>query len=150
MKIPLFIPLFAVLAGAITKLPAAPAPAPPDASPEVPPNMTIYFFGLISRGPKAGTGTAEEREKIQAAHMSNIDRLAASGKLMVAGPFMDESDLRGIFIYKCATIAEANELAASDPAVKAGRLVVEIHPWMTMKGSIRDPEFPVPPIKITP
>jgi uncharacterized protein YciI len=127
-----------------------PAPAAPAKSFELPPNMTAYFFGLITKGPKGGTGTAEEREKLQAAHMANINRLAAAGKLLIAGPFMDDGDWRGIFIYKCATIEEAKELAASDPAVQAGRLVVEIHPWLTMKGTIRDPEFPVPPVKITP
>ena len=150
MKIRLALALFATV-GVLRAQPApTPAPAAPAKSFELPPNMTIYFFGLITKGPKAGTGTAEEREKLQAAHMANISRLAAAGKLLVAGPFMDGGDWRGIFIYKCATIEEAKELAASDPTVQAGRLVVEIHPWMTMKGTIHDPEFPVPPATITP
>lgn len=114
------------------------------------PLLTTYFFGLITTGPKGGSGTAEEREKIQAAPMANINRLAAAGKLLVAGPFLDGGDWRGLFIYKCAALEEAKELAARDPAVQAGRLVVEIHSWLTMKGNIRDPEFPVPPAKITP
>jgi hypothetical protein len=29
-------------------------------------------------------------------------------------------------------------LSGSDPAVKAGRLAVELHPWMTAKGMIRN------------
>lgn len=33
---------------------------------------------------------------------------------------------------------------AAEPAVQAGRLKVGIRPWLTMKGSIRDPEFPAP------
>lgn len=122
---------------------AQPAPAPHAADPT--PQMITYYFGLITRGPKSGTGTAEEREKIQAAHMANINRLAAAGKLLVAGPFMDNGDWRGVFIFKCASLEEAKALAASDPSVQAGRLVVEIHPWLTMKGNIRDPEFPPPP-----
>ena len=32
-------------------------------------------------------------------------------------------------------------MAVLDPAVLAGRLKFEIHPWITEKGSIRDPEF---------
>ena len=123
---------------------------PPAKTVDPMPMMTTYFFGLITKGPKGGSSTAEEREKIQTAHMANINRLAAAGKLLVAGPFMDGGDWRGIFIYKCATLEEAKELAASDPAVQAGRLVVEIHPWLTMKGNIRDPEFPAPPPSQTP
>ncbi len=112
--------------------------------------MTTYYFALITKGPNAGTGTPEEREKFQAAHLANIARLHTAGKLLIAGPFLDDGDFRGIFIYKCATIEEARELAATDPSVKAGRLIVEIHPWLTMKGNIRDPEFPAPSNKITP
>lgn len=104
--------------------------------------MTTYYFCLLTKGPNAGTGTKEEREKIQAGHLANITRLAGEGKILVAGPFADGGDWRGIFIYKCASLEEAQALAATDPAVQAGRLKAEIHPWMTAKGYIRDPEFP--------
>jgi uncharacterized protein YciI len=118
--------------------PSAPAFTPP-------PRMTVYYFGLLTRGPKAATIPPEELPALQAGHMANINRLAAQGKLLVAGPFLDDSDWRGILIFKCASLEEAQALAATDPAVQAGRLKVEIRPWLTMKGSIRDPEFPVPP-----
>ena len=126
------------------------AESKPAAGPDPMAQMTTYYIGFLTRGPNAGTGTAEEREKIQAAHMANIERLHAAGQLLVAGPFLDNGTLRGIFIFKCASIEEAQALAATDPAVQAGRLVVEIHPWLTMKGNIRDPEFPAPPARITP
>ena len=114
------------------------------ASPARPPNMTTYYFGLLTRGPKAATIPPEELPALQAGHMANIQRLAKEGKLLVAGPFMDGGDWRGLFIFKCATLEEAKALAASDPAVQAGRLTVEIHPWLTQKGNILDPEFPAP------
>ncbi|MFI5358300.1 MAG: YciI family protein [Opitutales bacterium] len=107
-------------------------------------DLTTYYFGLLTKGPHAGTGTQEEREKTQAAHLANIRRLAREGKLLVSGPFSDNGEWRGLFIYKCASLAEAQALAASDPEVQAGRLRIEIHPWMTAKGFIRDPEFPTP------
>lgn len=118
--------------------PSAPAPA-------LPPNMTTYYFGLLTRGPKAGIIPKEELPAIQAGHMANINRLTKEGKLLIAGPFLDDGDWRGIFIFKCASLEEARALAATDPAIQAGRLKIEIRPWLTMKGNIRDPEFPAAP-----
>ena len=146
MKSRLLLALILSLAALRAEL--APSPAPTKAADPMP-NMTTYYFGLITAGPKAGTGTAAERGKTQAAHLANIGRLHAAGKLLVAGPFLDGGNFRGLFIYKCATLAEAQELAATDPAVQAGRLVVEIHPRLTMKGNIHDPECPMPAEKIT-
>lgn len=123
---------------------------PAATEPALPPKMTTYYFCLLTRGPNSGTGTREERQQAQAAHMANIQRLADSGKLLVAGPFMDGGDRRGIFIFKCASLEEAQALVASDPLIKDGRLKAEIHPWLTMKGNIRDPEFPAPPAQQTP
>jgi uncharacterized protein YciI len=48
---------------------------------------------------------------------------------------MDDGDIRGICVYSDVTLEEAKQLASEDPAVKAGRLVVEIHPWYSAKGS---------------
>ncbi len=129
------------LLGALLLARAEDAPKAAPAAPKF--EMTTYYFGLLTRGPNAGTGTVEEREKIQAAHLANIQRLHDAGKILVAGPFADNGEWRGIFIYKCASLEEAKQLAASDPAVVAGRLKIEIHPWMTAKGYIRDPEFPM-------
>jgi uncharacterized protein YciI len=111
---------------------------------KLPPNMTVYYFGLLTSGLNAATIPPADLPALQAGHMANINRLAREGKLLVAGPFMDDGDWRGILIFKCASLEEAQALAATDPAVQAGRLKVEIRPWLTMKGNIRDPEFPAP------
>ena len=44
---------------------------------------------------------------------------------------------RGIVVYRVKDVAEAQALAADDPAVKAGRLVLEAYPWMTFKGILK-------------
>lgn len=109
--------------------------------PPADPDLTTYYFGLITKGPNFNAYDKEDRAKIQALHLANIQRLTELGKLLVAGPFPDNGDWRGIFIFKCASLEEAQTLANSDPAVQTGRLHIEVHPWMTEKGCIRDPEF---------
>ncbi len=36
---------------------------------------------------------------------------------------------RGIYIFNVSTVDSARALTESDPAVKAGRLAMELHPW---------------------
>jgi uncharacterized protein YciI len=98
--------------------------------------MTTYYMGLIYRGAKWTPGSTPESEQIQAGHMANIRRLAGEGKLLLAGPFADDGDLRGIFVFKVASMEEAEALVASDPAVQAGRLRVELHPWYSAKNIV--------------
>jgi uncharacterized protein YciI len=95
--------------------------------------MTAYLAFLV-RGDKWTPEKTPETEAIQKAHMDNINRLAEMKKLVVAGPFGDNGTLRGIFVFRVNSIEEARELAASDPAVKAGRLALQIHPWTVPEG----------------
>jgi len=132
--------LTATWAAGAERMVRTPAPAP-TAHANPPDGLTTYYFGLITRGPNFNAYDQEDRAKIQTAHLANIERLAALGKLLVAGPFADNGEWRGVFIFKCGSLEEALALASSDPAVQTGRLKVEIHPWMTAKGAIRDPEF---------
>ncbi|MEP4093591.1 YciI family protein, partial [Reichenbachiella sp.] len=59
-----------------------------------------------------------------------------TGTLLIAGPFGDDGDMRGIVIYDVATKAEADSIISNDPAVKAGRLAIDIKPWWAAKGSV--------------
>ena len=95
--------------------------------------MTAYLAFLV-RGDKWTPEKTPETEAIQKAHMDNINRLAEMKKLVVAGPFGDNGMLRGIFVFRVNSIEEARELAATDPAVKAGRLALQIHPWLVPEG----------------
>ena len=93
-----------------------------------------YQFGLLKRGPKWTAESTPETQKIQEGHMANINRMAKLGKLLAAGPMMDNGDLRGIFIFKAASVEEAKALAADDPAIKSGRLALEVLVWWGPKG----------------
>lgn len=95
--------------------------------------MTAYLAFLV-RGDKWTPDKTPETEAIQKAHLENINRLAELKKLVVAGPFGDNGTLRGIFVFRVNSIEEARDLAATDPAVKAGRLALQIHPWMVPEG----------------
>jgi uncharacterized protein YciI len=98
--------------------------------------MTTYYMGLIYKGAAWTPGSTPETEKIQAGHMANMQRLAGEGKLLLAGPMGDDGDLRGIFVFKVGSMEEAQALVATDPAVQAGRLRVELHPWYSAKNIV--------------
>ena len=105
-------------------------------------DVTTYYICVLTKGAYEGVGVKEERKKTHAAQTAYIDRLTREGKLLVAGPFTDVSDWRGLYIFKCASLSEARTLVNADPEVLAGRLKFEIHALLTAKGSILDPEFP--------
>lgn len=99
------------------------------------PEKTIRaYFGFLYRGDKWTPEKTPATAELQRAHLANIVRLAEMKKLVVAGPFGDDTPLRGIFVFRVPTIDEARELAATDPAVQAGRLKIEIHPWVVPEG----------------
>ena len=97
-------------------------------------NLKPYFFVLLKKGPNRNQDSLTAAQ-IQKGHIDNINRLAATGKLNVAGPFLDDTDMRGIFIFDTSIEQEVKDFCENDPAVKAGRLLYEIHPWMTQKGT---------------
>lgn len=90
--------------------------------------MRTYVIALLKTGPNRDRSRADA-ERLQAEHMANINRLAREGKLVVAGPFTDDGALRGIYVFDVRTVAEAEALTKTDPAIQAGSLVMELHPW---------------------
>ncbi len=97
-------------------------------------DLKTYQMVFLYRGENRSQDSLEA-VKIQAGHLANIQRLSEEGKLIVAGPFLDDQDLRGIFIFDCESEGEVKELLKTDPAIDAGRLRYEIRPWMTAKGT---------------
>lgn len=90
--------------------------------------MRQYVFVVLKTG-KAKIEDAEKRKELQAGHMKNIGRLAEEGRLVLAGPFIEGGEMRGIYIFNVKTIEEAAELVKTDPAIKAGLFDVEMTRW---------------------
>ena len=117
----LFLTLLPVLALAEEK--------PPDK-----PEMKTYYLVFSLKGPNRGQDSTESA-KIQEAHLAHLTKMYKEGKMAIAGPLLDDQDLRGICVYDVKSLEEAKALAEADPAVKAGRLKVEVHPWMSQRGA---------------
>lgn len=91
--------------------------------------MKTYVFCLLTTGTNI-TATPEEKKKWFEGHMANINKLASEGKLVMAVPFMkNDKNYRGIFIFNCTTIEEAEKLVNSDPAVQTNLLKADLTVW---------------------
>jgi len=96
--------------------------------------LVPMYFAFLTRGEKWTPEKTPATEEIQKGHMANINRLAEMKKLIAAGPFGDDGQLRGIFVFRVGSLDEAIALTATDPAVQAGRLAMDIHPWLVPEG----------------
>ena len=90
--------------------------------------MKQYVMAFLKRGPNRDRSQAE-RDRLQRAHLDNISALAEAGTLVLAGPFLTDGELRGIYIFDVKTVEEARELVETDPAIQAGSLIMELMPW---------------------
>lgn len=97
-------------------------------------DMKTYYMVFLKKGPNRNQDSTTTA-KLQEQHMAHLTKMAETGKMDLAGPFMDNGEIRGICVYNVATKEEAEKLANEDPMVKAGRLIVEIHPWYAAKDS---------------
>jgi uncharacterized protein YciI len=105
---------------------------PPD-KPETPEQLV---FGFLKSGPNRSQ-SKEEAQALQKAHLAYMDDLHEQGRLIMAGPFLDDTEWRGVVVYRVASVDEARDLASGDPMVKAGRLAIDARPWMTFRGILR-------------
>ncbi len=98
------------------------------------PEMKTYYLVFLLKGANRSQDSTEAA-KIQEAHLGHLTKMHQKGKLVMAGPLLDDIDLRGICVYDVKTLEEAKALAEADPAVKTGRLKVEVHPWLSQRGA---------------
>ena len=102
--------------------------------------MTIYYIFFLKKGLTWSPESTPEIDRLQEAHLANYRRLAQEGKLVLNGPFLDSfqliGEVRGAGVLKAKSYEEANAMISTDPMVKIGRLVFELHAWMLDKGAL--------------
>jgi uncharacterized protein YciI len=100
------------------------------------PRMKEYWLVMLLKGPNR-THDKAASQRIQAAHIANIERLAGEGKIVMAGPmgYKHDADLRGLFIMDAKDSATAASYVKTDSAIITGRLRFEVHPWWTQTGT---------------
>ncbi len=91
--------------------------------------MRKYVIAFLYRGDRVAEYTEEQRTGFQAGHIANINRLVKDGKMVMAGPFFGNEELRGLFFFAVESLEEAEHLTSSDPAIKAGVLRMELKEW---------------------
>jgi uncharacterized protein YciI len=93
-----------------------------------------YTIVLLVLRPDAPVMSDEDARALQDAHMAHLADLHEAGHLLAAGP-LDDPNFRGLSILSVDP-ARARELKEDDPAVRAGRLSLEVIPWMVPAGAI--------------
>jgi hypothetical protein len=92
---------------------------------------------LLVRPPDAPELTDEAAADIQDAHLAHQAGLVDAGYVVAAGPLDDQDDvrLRGIVVLSVDPDT-ARRLYNDDPAVRAGRLGVEVMTWLVPAGNV--------------
>ncbi len=90
--------------------------------------MRQYVLVVLKSGPNK-VPAGKEREEMFAGHFANMKKLAAEGKLALAGPFDGVDGWRGLFVFAVKDIEEAKQLTATDPVIIKGEMVAEYHKW---------------------
>ena len=79
----------------------------------------------------APSGTTPADDVLQADHERFIDELDRANTVVTGGSLRPPSDrLDGAYLLRCESLAEAREVAESDPLVRAGAVRFEVLEWV--------------------
>jgi uncharacterized protein len=95
-----------------------------------------YCVSFLIEGPKYRDYPAEQIEENHWAHLRYLFSLQEAGKLVVNGPMSDHAMIKGLSIWDTADLDEVRTLLSNDPAVQAGRFLVEVFPYFSIPGSM--------------
>lgn len=104
-------------------------------------DLEAFELVLLRRPEHAPDYPDEDLERIQREHLAYHDRLRDAGHVVTNGPVSEQPDpsLRGLTFYRTGSLERSRQLAMDDPAVRAGRLAVEIMTWYCGPGTMSRP-----------
>ena len=104
-------------------------------------DLEAFELVLLRRPADAPDYPDEELERIQREHLAFHAGLREAGHVVTNGPVDGPPDpaLRGLAFYRTGSLERSRQLAEADPAVRAGRLSVEIMTWYCPPGTMSRP-----------
>jgi uncharacterized protein len=104
-------------------------------------DLETFELVLLRRPDNAPDYPDDVLERIQADHIAYLVQLREAGHIVTNGPVAGQPDpsLRGLALYRTGSLERSRQLAEDDPAVRAGRLSVEIMTWFCPPGSMSRP-----------
>ena len=96
-----------------------------------------YTVVLLTLRPDAPEMTEEEAAQLQDRHLAHGADLQDRGLILARGPMTEQDDerYRGLSVWS-VDAATARQHAEADPAVRIGRLAVDVMTWMMPAGNI--------------
>ena len=104
-------------------------------------DLEAFELVLLRRPASAPDYPGEELDRIQREHLAYHARLREADLVVTNGPVDEQPDpsLRGLAFYRTGSLERSRQLAEADPAVRAGRLAVEIMTWYCPPGTMSRP-----------
>lgn len=80
-----------------------------------------HFLGII-KPTREGfmINPTEEENRVMQEHFEYLKGLLAEGKLVLAGPVLNEKNPFGLYIFQCESKEEAENLFKNDPSIISG------------------------------
>lgn len=100
------------------------------------PPLGQFWFVMYSKGPGWNIDSTSKQKKDRE-HIDYIMGLMKEGKFITGGFFPDNGAWTGILIYNSKTREEVVKLSEGDPIVSSKIVSYEIHPYMTIKGTVK-------------
>jgi uncharacterized protein YciI len=89
---------------------------------------TNQYFGTITPRPTFISDATKEENKIMEIHFQYLRERYDMKKLFLAGPILEEGAF-GVLVFSAESLDEAKQFQQQDPAVMAGIMKPEVHPF---------------------
>ncbi len=94
--------------------------------------VTLQFLYRITpiRSDMLVAGPTEHEMQVMRTHFAHLQKLAADGVVLMAGrTLVDGPDTFGIVVFTAPSLAEADAVMRSDPAIAQGVMHCELFPY---------------------